>query len=434
MNFHSTRSAADLVKLPDAILAGLAPDGGLYVPDRFPQVDPSQFEAVPPWQVGARMLAPFFQGESLEPELADICREAISFPLPRVATSDPNLSILELFHGPTAAFKDVGARFLAACLERLHSDPVPTVMVATSGDTGSAVAAACAERSGLRVVILYPEGGVSPRQEHQLTCWGDNVLSLRIRGSFDDCQRMVKESFLDRDLQSQVPLTSANSISVARLLPQMIYYAATSLDYWRETGEKANFIVPTGNLGNALAGIWARRLGMPIDRFALATNANATISRFLDTGEWEPGKTIATLASAMDVSNPSNMERLRHLYPSFEEITGQAWAISVSDEQISEAIVEADRTLGQELCPHTATAYVAYKALRTENPDHDPDCHWIALATAHAAKFETIVEPLVGRPVEVPPALADILHRPTHRVDLPASTQALKQALLDWPR
>ncbi len=425
MEFFSTRGGPR-VALADAVLKGLAPDGGLYVPLTFPSLDPDDFDpAADLATIGEQLIRPFFADDVLATDLLAICREALNFPVPLLQTRDPRLSILELFHGPTAAFKDVGARFLAACLTRLTGARRPTVMVATSGDTGSAVAAACAERAGLRVVILYPEGGVSARQEHQLTCWGDNVLSLRVRGAFDDCQRLVKAAFLDEELAEACPLTSANSISVARLLPQMSYYAAASLSWKAQHGKNANFIVPTGNLGNALAGIWARRCGMPIGQIVLATNANTVIPRFLGSGQWQPEDTVATLASAMDVGNPSNMERLRHLHPDHSDLSQQVTAYAFEDDAIAETVRDAHASLGLAVCPHTATALAAYREV-------DSSQAWTALATAHAAKFEGTVEPLIGETVEVPPALAALLERPTNRTDIEPTHEALKARLLEW--
>ncbi|MEM6573487.1 MAG: threonine synthase [Pseudomonadota bacterium] len=425
MLFFSTRGGPR-VPLAEAVLKGLAPDGGLYVPLAFPSLAMDDFDPEADLAaIGEQLIRPFFADDELAGDLQDICREALNFPVPLLQTSDERLSILELFHGPTAAFKDVGARFLAACLTRLSGDRRPTVMVATSGDTGSAVAAACAERAGLRVVILYPEGGVSARQEHQLTCWGDNVLSLRVRGAFDDCQRLVKAAFLDEALTAACPLTSANSISVARLLPQMSYYAAASLRGRARHGQDANFIVPTGNLGNALAGIWARRCGMPIGQIVLATNANTVIPRFLGSGQWQPEDTVATLASAMDVGNPSNMERLRHLHPEHADLNQQVSAYAFEDNAIAETVRETHDSLGLAICPHTATALAAFRKV-------DPALSWTALATAHAAKFEGTVEPLIGQSVEVPPALAALLERPTSKTDIEPSLPALKARLLDW--
>src|SRR5690606_14601790 len=235
------------------------------------------------------LLRPFFEGDHLESLVGDICHEAFDFPAPLRQLKD-DTAVLELFHGPTAAFKDFGARFLAAVLARIEipSEKPLTVLVATSGDTGGAVAAAFAGRPGFEVVVLYPKGMVSERQERQLTCWGGNVSALRVRGDFDACQRLVKEAFRSEEMRARHRLTSANSISLGRLLPQMVYYAAASLEYERQHGVPAGFIIPSGNLGNATACFWARKLGLPIREIVLATNANETVTRFIAGDEWRP--------------------------------------------------------------------------------------------------------------------------------------------------
>jgi len=318
IRYHSTRSTGSTVPISQAIAAGLAPDGGLYVPERLPTLDPAAFDPHGSLaDTAATLLAPFFAGDALADELPAICAEAFAFDAPlRALPAHPHTTMLELFHGPTSAFKDFGARFLAACLRRLpRADARPlTILVATSGDTGAAVAAAFHRQPGVRVVILYPDGLVSPRQAHQLGCFGDNVTALRVAGRFDDCQRMVKAALNDTTLQAQHPLSSANSISLGRLLPQMSYYAHAALGWWREHGTPLNFVVPTGNLGNALACLWARELGLPIGTVRLACNANATLPDYFAGAEYTPREAIATLANAMDVGAPSNFERLRWLY------------------------------------------------------------------------------------------------------------------------
>jgi threonine synthase len=333
-----------------------------------------------------------------------------------------------LFHGPTAAFKDFGARFLAESLERLESGTARplTILVATSGDTGGAVAAAFHLRPWVRIVILYPKGLVSPRQEQQLTCWGDNVISLRIDGSFDDCQRLVKEAFMDANLTRRHRFSSANSINVGRLLPQMVYYIASSLEVERNTGAKPSYIIPAGNLGNAFAAVWARALGFPIGRIILAHNANHTVPDFLGSGEWLPRPSIPTLASAMDVGNPSNMERLRSLYPSIDRLREQVSAYSVDDATIQARIGEDFMHYGREWCPHTATAAEVYSRLSGEERRSHP---WVLVATAHPAKFNEVVEPIIGKTVDVPDALGRLLRLPRHLMDLPPTLQALAAAL-----
>jgi threonine synthase len=429
MRFASTRDAASSATLSEALQRGLAPDGGLYVPERFPALAIRDFDGATTLPaVAQRLLTPFFAGDELEPALATIAAEAFDFPVPIVPLpgAGPDVGVLELFHGPTAAFKDFGARFLAACLARLpHARPV-TILVATSGDTGGAVAAAFHRRPGMRVIVLYPAGLVSPRQEQQLTCWDGNVEALSIAGTFDDCQRLVKEAFAQPDLRERHELSSANSINVGRLLPQAAYYAYASLQVRRRTGRPANFVVPSGNLGNVLACVWAREMGLPIGEVVLAFNANRTVPDYLEHGEWRPRASVATLASAMDVGNPSNMERLRHLYPEWRPMTEAVGAVSVSDDEIRARIRADHRALGQVWCPHTATAAEAYARLAPARRAAGP---WLLVATAHPAKFPETVEPLIGATVPVPPALARLLELPRRVRHAPATLDAVRSAL-----
>jgi len=430
MHFASSRAAAATSSFSAALLQGLAPDGGLYVPASWPQLPVQAFAGATHLPVvAARMLAPFVAGDALASRINDIVTEAFSFPAPRVGlTEDDRLSVLELFHGPTAAFKDFGARFLAAAFARLHRPEAPalTILVATSGDTGGAVAAAFHQRPGIRVVVLFPKGLVSPTQERQLTCWGDNVRALAVHGTFDDCQRLVKEAFLDESLQHTGALSSANSINLGRLLPQSVYYAATSLAIFRKYGEPASFVVPSGNLGNVVACLWAQRMGLPIAQVVLAHNVNRTVPDYLDSGQWQPRPSIATLASAMDVGNPSNMERLRSLFPQVQELRQAVSAYSVTDEQIRARIVDGYERFGQIWCPHTATAAEAFERLPRQQRAGG---RWVLVATAHPAKFAEIVEPLIGRAVPVPPSLAMLLARPTQCTEIEASLGALRGVL-----
>lgn len=414
MDFFSTREGPP-VRLEQAIMSGTAPDGGLYVPASLPHFSPADFAGLDEFpDIATKLLQAFFDGTSLEDELADICRDALNFPVPLrpLETGAEPLSVLEMFHGPTAAFKDVGARFLAATMARIiaHGEfatPPVTILVATSGDTGGAVAAAFHRRAGLRVVVLFPEGRVSPRQQHQLTCWGENVLSLAVRGEFDDCQRLVKAAFADPALNARHNLCSANSINVGRLLPQAAYFACASLAYWRQTGKPTSFIVPTGNLGNGFACVWARRMGLPIDRIVFATNANTTIPDFLSSGTWSPRPSVATPASAMDVGDPSNMERLRALVGAdADAVAREITAYTVGDATIRSTIRDEFQRHNVAWCPHTATGLHVYRTLSDEARRSG---HWAVVATAHAAKFDTIVEPLLGTTVKPPPELAELL-------------------------
>jgi threonine synthase len=430
MRFHSTRDAAQTATLSEALARGIAPDGGLYVPDAFPTFDLSAFDGLDGIaDVAPVFLAPFFAGGALESKVGDIVREAFDFPVPvKPLPVAHDAAVLELFHGPTAAFKDFGARFLAACMARIPrpSARTLTILVATSGDTGGAVAAAFHDRPGIEVVVLFPRGLVSPRQELQLTCWGGNVRSLSVAGTFDDCQRLVKAAFADASLRAARELSSANSINIGRLLPQACYYVAASLAGYRRTGQKVNFIVPSGNLGNVLAAVWARRCGLPIGDLLLTFNANRTVPDFLDSGEWQPRPSVATLASAMDVGNPSNMERLRHLHPVHSDLLGAVRATSVSDAQIAERIRVDRAALGETWCPHTACAAEAYARLSETEKAAGP---WVLVATAHPAKFPETVEPLVGHTVPVPESLARLLELPRSVTEIPATLDALAAVL-----
>jgi threonine synthase len=430
MHYLSTRDSSHQVLLGQAIARGIAPDGGLYVPAEFPHFSTRQFDhdiELP--QIAERLLAPFLDGDPLAGELSAICREAFNFPAPLVPLehAPAPASVLELFHGPTCAFKDFGAQFLAASMERIRrGEPRKlTILVATSGDTGGAVAAAFHNRPWVDVVVLYPKGLVSERQAQQLACWGGNIRTFAVHGSFDDCQRMVKEAFLDPALKLTHQLSSANSINVGRLLPQMVYYAKAGLELWRQIGRRANFIIPTGNLGNALACVWARHIGIPIGEIILATNANQSITDYLRSGEWRPRPSVATLANAMDVGNPSNMERLQALHPDFQELQGQIGASSVDDIEIRATLRRDSHELDRLWCPHTATAAKVYRRMLSRGARG----HWVIVSTAHPAKFNDIVEAQTGREVPVPPALARLLSLARQESDLDPTLEALRMQL-----
>jgi len=434
MRILSTRSKteADLI---GAIMQGLAPDGGLFVPDTLPRVDPDSIRGETLAEIAAEVIAPFFAGSLLEDALPQICADALNFPVPlrHVHDAPSGLYVLELFNGPTAAFKDVGARFLAATIEAalplIGTDERPlTILVATSGDTGGAVAAAFHGRRGIRVAVLYPRGQVSARQEKQLTCWGDNVRAFEIDGRFDDCQALVKQAFTDPICRRQLRLSAANSINLGRLLPQLAYHAAASLWHWREQRRPLGSIVPTGNLGNGLACIWAQAMGLPIREVVLAVNANRTIPDFLATGDWQPRESVTTLASAMDVGNPSNMERLRNLLPDFDVLRSQVRSYPVDDKQIRAQIRRDYERYGEIWCPHTATGFYVYDQLTDEERRAD----WVVCATAHPAKFEDVVEPVIDATVPVPDSLAALLGLPSHKESLGKEFADFREALLDW--
>ena len=400
--FVSTRGQSPSVSLSQAIRAGAAPDGGLYLPEQqlSGNCDPSL--SLPDF--AAKFLAPFFAGDELEPELDAICTTAFDFPIDINTLSDGR-RVLELFHGPTGAFKDFGARFLMACLDRLGdaADPL-TVLAATSGDTGGAVGCAAEGRAAVRAVILYPKGRVSPFQEHQLTCWNAPVRAIEVDGDFDDCQRLAKAAFADPAMTKALNLTSANSISIGRLMPQMAYVAYAATRIFAETGQKPGFVIPTGNLGHGFAALYARAMGAPIGPLHFATNENRTLADWAATGLYEPRPSVATIANAMDVGAPSNFERLISLPVEQREVTVDL----ITDDAIKARIIADQATY--LWCPHSAAAAEAYARLPQATRDERP---WLISATAHPYKFADVIEPLTGETITAPPALAAILSRPS---------------------
>lgn len=408
MKFVSTRKGSEPVNASTAIIQGLAPDGGLYVPESFPSLANLNIHEISSYpELAYEVLAPFFKDDPLESELAEICLDAFNFPVPLVPLK-PEQMILELFHGPTAAFKDFGARFLAFSMERIlkREGKKLTILVATSGDTGGAVAAAFANRENITVKVLFPKGRVSKRQQAQLTCWGGNIQAYEVDGSFDDCQRMVKAAFMDPKLSKEHNLSSANSINLGRLLPQSIYYVFVSHLFAQSTGKRPTFIIPSGNVGNSCAAYWALTMGAPMEKIVLSVNKNTTIVDYLKSGAYQGRPSLATLANAMDVGDPSNMERLLSLYPDFGTMKRMVSAYSVDDETIEKTIKEVYEETGYVLCPHTATA----ERVRRDHFANDPT---IVVSTAHPAKFEQVVEPLLNTTVEIPDNLAVLLEKPT---------------------
>lgn len=407
MKFVSTRGKAKAVTAGEAILQGLAEDGGLYVPETFPTLRNLPVGEVSSYgEFAFEMLAPFFEGDLLEHDLAEICVDAFNFPIV-LNPLGPERWVLELTHGPTCAFKDFGARFLACSMEKLlekHGRKL-TILVATSGDTGGAVAAAFHGRKGISVKVLFPKGRVSERQKKQLTCWGGNIESYEVDGSFDDCQKMVKSAFMDASLKDW-GLSSANSINLGRLLPQSVYYAYSSYLFRAATGKKPIFIIPSGNVGNCTGAYWSFQMGAPIERISLALNANRTVLDYLESGKYVPRASVQTLANAMDVGAPSNMERLLNLYPRFEDFRKMVSATSVSDDEIRKTIKQTWDEDHYILCPHTATAERVRRDKFADKPT-------IIVSTAHPAKFWTIVEPLIGSPVPVPQELQLLLDKPS---------------------
>ncbi|WP_150467046.1 threonine synthase [Francisella sp. SYW-9] len=418
MNFISTRDKDIKVSLSEAMQSGLAPDGGLFVPERFPTVGWQNFDKdIGYAEFAANTLREFFKGDELESSLDNICENAFTFAVP-LKRLDDNTSVLELFHGPTLSFKDFGARFLANCLSSIDSDKPFTILVATSGDTGSAVAAAFHGKSNIRVVVMFPQGKISKRQEKQITCWGDNIQAVEVEGVFDDCQTLVKEAFKTSWWTDKTKLNTSNSINIGRLLPQSTYYAYTSWQYYLKTGKKANYIVPSGNIGNITAAFWAKQMGFPIDEISMSLNANDTVIDYLNTGEFNPRASVETLANAMDVGNPSNFERLLYLLGNYENFKNNVKATCVSDSEIKDEIKQVYKQYNEVVCPHTATGFVARK-------QSDSNKDYIIVATAHPAKFESVIEPVLDIEVAPTEALQQLLDKEQHKVSIDKSMNEL---------
>ena len=428
MKWISTRGNSPPISFIDALFAGTAPDGGLYMPERLDPLPPATVDGLHGVSiveigttVGAHMLRDEITRQSLEP----LVREALDFPVPLVRVTE-RVSVLELFHGPTMAFKDVGARVQARLLHHFTDGTPLMILVATSGDTGSAVAQAFHRVPDSKVVVLYPEGQVSDVQEAQMASLGDNITALAVRGTFDDCQRLVKQAFADDDLRAHVWLTPANSINLGRLLPQVFYYFL--LAGWASDGAgRAPIVsVPSGNFGNLTAGLIAKRIGLPVAQFVAATNVNDAVPEYLRSGRYEPRASIATVANAMDVGAPSNFERVQSLYGGDltalrRDIAGFAY----EDARVIDEIGRVHREYGYVLDPHSAIAWLALQDRLAEQEDADG----VFLATAHPAKFREVVEPAIGKSIDLPHALADALTRPRRSLSMAADYGALEQFL-----
>lgn len=413
MKYFSTRdSGQNGVDLKTALLKGLAPDGGLYLPQSIPILSPVPSEKAFP-DLAVRIALAWFGDDVEHGVLRTIVREAYDFPVPILHVGDRY--ICELFHGPSLSFKDFAAQFFMRLLDHLlaRDDENAMILTATSGDTGSAVAAACHGRARLRAVILYPKGRISPTQEQQITTWGGNVTAVAVQGTFDDCQRLVKSALAARAIPN-VHLTSANSINIGRLLPQTFYYWWIALQH-----HNATVAVPSGNFGNLTAGVLAKRMGAPIAKFTAATNANDAVPRYLAHGAYEPTATQHTLSNAMDVGAPSNFERLQYLYnDDVAAMRSEIRGIVVTDAQTTATIISVHHQHSYLLDPHTAVAWCASCPAD------------VILSTAHPAKFPEVITPLVGTAPSIPSQLATVSRRVHHVVNLTEPSESALQALL----
>ena len=429
MNYYSTNKQAPLATLEAAVVKGLAGDKGLYMPERITRLDPQVIERMKEQsfhEIACTVARAFF-GEDVEPETLDqlVC-DTLSFETPVVEVKDPIYS-LELFHGPTLAFKDVGGRFMARLLGyfiRKEGLKEVNVLVATSGDTGSAVANGFLGVPGIHVYVLYPKGKVSPIQECQFTTLGQNITALEIDGTFDDCQALVKAAFMDEALNAHMKLTSANSINVARFLPQSFYYFNAWAQLARQgKADELVVCVPSGNFGNITAGLFAHRMGLPIKRFVAANNRNDVFLEYLQTGVYTPRPSVATLANAMDVGNPSNFARIIDLY-SYEQIGALISGYRYTDEQIAEAIRRCYAETGYLLDPHGACGYQALEA--TLRPGETG----VFLETAHPAKFKGTVDQILGADIEIPAKLRAFMAGQMQSIELSKDFEGFKRFLL----
>ena len=411
MNFYSLNKKAPSVSFKDAVVQGIAPDRGLYFPESITPLPASFFENIEDLtnhEIAFLAIRQFVGDEIPEAKLKEIIADVLDFDFP-VVELEENVATLELFHGPTLAFKDVGARFMARCLGEFSTkeNNEVTVLVATSGDTGGAVANGFLGVKGVKVVILYPSGKVSDIQEKQLTTIGKNISALEVDGTFDDCQRMVKTAFLDEELLKNMQLTSANSINVARWLPQLFYFLF-AYKQAKSKGKEIVFSIPSGNFGNICAGVMAQKLGMPCKHFIAATNVNDIVPNFMKTGKYEPKPSIATISNAMDVGDPSNFIRIRHLYnDDFETISKNISSYSFTDEETKEAMLEIYNDCSYVADPHGAVGYLGLKKYQQNHPN----TYGIFLETAHPVKFLDIVEDTIRENIDLPDKIAKIMDK-----------------------
>jgi threonine synthase len=431
MKFRSTLRRSPEVSLREAVLHGSAQDGGLFMPVEIPRLSAAFLEKLPglSFLEIAREVGRLFCGDEVPAQILEkIAAEAFNFPVPVVTLSE-NLHILELFHGPTLAFKDFGARFMARLMGYFVQETGTelTVIVATSGDTGSAVAHAFLGVPGIRVVILYPAGRVSAAQEKQLTTLGQNITALEVAGAFDDCQRLAKQALVDPAITAKITITSANSINIARLIPQSLYYF-TAVAQLKPSESMAHFAVPSGNFGNLTGGLLAKRMGLRTGQFVAATNANDVVPEFLRTGLLVPRASRLTMSNAMDVGNPSNFARIADLYDNdLQAIRRDIWGCSFSDEDTLRAMREVQRSYGYVLDPHTAVGVLGWRRFAKQAPQAG---RGIVLATAHPAKFADVVERATGIRPEMPERLAAFLDRPKKSISFPNQFSALQEFLL----
>ena len=430
MKYYSTNKQSGIVNFKEAAIKGQAPDKGLYFPETIPQVEKEMIDGIEKLsneEIAFSVIRPYVGDTIPDEKLFQIVSETVNFPIPLVKVNE-NISSLELFHGPTLAFKDIGARFMSRCLGYFlrGEDKKVTVLVATSGDTGGAVANGFYDVEGIDVVILYPSGKVSPVQEKQLTALGKNIHALEVEGSFDDCQQMVKQAFTDAELNQKLFLTSANSINVARWLPQQFYYFF-AYKQWADKDHPPVISVPSGNFGNICAGILANQSGLPVHHFIAACNVNDIVSDYLETEILKPKQAVPTLSNAMDVGNPSNFVRILEIFHhQFPELKNKLSSYSISDDETMATIKEVYGQHHYLLDPHGAVGYLSLKKYLEANPS----AKGIFLETAHPVKFPDAVEKITGKKIELPLSIKDIMTRQKKSTKMKAEYIELKNYLL----
>jgi threonine synthase len=432
MRYYSTRNKSQLSSFKEALLGGLAKDGGLYMPESIPRLSQKYFDEIENYtfqEISFEIAKQFVGDEIPQAKLEELIYDAINFDAPLNYLND-KLAILELFHGPTLAFKDFGARFMARTMEYFvqGNDKELVILVATSGDTGSAVANGFYGIEGIKVYVLYPQGKVSIIQEKQLTTLDKNITALEVKGTFDDCQRLVKSAFVDSELSSKINLSSANSINISRLIPQSFYYF-NAYKQVKDKSKKVIISIPSGNLGNLTAGLFAKKMGLPIYKFIGATNSNNVFTEFIETANFTPRESVLTLSNAMDVGNPSNLERINELYSNkIEQIRDVVFSSSFDDNATKEGIKHIYEKFNYIIDPHGAVGYLSLHDYIAKN--NITNYTGIVAETAHPAKFKDAVEEVIGKNVEIPARLAESINKEKKSILLENSLTHLKEILL----
>ncbi len=431
MKLYSTKNRKHVVSLKEAVMKGLPPDNGLYMPERIPSLPKTFIKNLSKYsfqEIAFEVSKTLLQGCIPQKDLKKIIEKSVTFPAP-VVPLDESKSVLELFHGPSLAFKDFGARFMAQLMSYFNKGEKQelVILVATSGDTGGAVASGFYKTPGVKVVILYPSGKVSFLQEKQLTTLGENISAIEVKGTFDDCQAMVKQAFLDKELNSNIRLSSANSINIARLIPQMFYYFE-AFKQLSPKGRDVVFCVPSGNFGNLTAGLIAKRMGLPISHFIAATNANDVVPEYIKKGKFSPRSSVRTISNAMDVGNPSNFARMMDLHGStWNHLKKEISGLAFDDKETRQGVKEVFDNFNYTIDPHGAVGYLALKEFQETNPN----TLGVVLETAHPSKFLDDMENILQSKIEIPKRLASLIDKPKEAALMNRKFNTFKEWLLE---